>query len=109
VDVPGAFARIVVPAGQKRCVTVQFFASASCTPSANGDECYVRVVDVGSNPATFPPAVTLLSKQPTPASHGYAFTAVLGAGSHTLKVQVAAEGGGSLDLADWQSNYGVGG
>jgi hypothetical protein len=91
VDVPGATARIRVPAGDKQCVTVQFFASASCVPTPSGDECFVRVVDV-DNPGAFPPAVTLLSNQSTPAAHGFEWTTVLGAGSHTIKIQAATEG-----------------
>jgi hypothetical protein len=107
VDVPGARTRVTVPAGETRCVMVQFFASASCVAPFSGAECFVRAVDE-DHPGSFAPAVTLLSDQRTPASHAFAFATRLGVGSHTIQIQIATENGAKADLADWQASFGTG-
>ena len=73
VNLPGAVAGFVVPAGQTRCIKVLFTGEAACRgPAAMSDFCYIRALDNG---VELPPQganfQAFLSEDPTENAHAY--------------------------------------
>jgi hypothetical protein len=94
---------LTVPSGQTRCVKVLFTAETACRTSAASDFCYIRATDNGieMNPqgGGFQ---AMDSEDSTSSAHAYEWVRRVGAGSHTISIQVRVGSAATrFFLDDW--------
>ena len=104
VAVPGAAITINVPAGEQRCVKLRFSALARCpNTGVVNDECFIRMVDVGSNLAA-PPVngLSYAAEEGRFLVRSYEWIKILDAGSHILRPEAAVQNAATnFDIATW--------
>ena len=96
VNVPGASAKVTVPAGATRCVKVRFSAEASCSQTGVFDLCALRVVVPGV--VTFDPpinGVNFVVENNNLEARSFEWVKILEAGVHTVVVQAGVQVAGT--------------
>lgn len=92
----GSAVSVTVPAGQSRCVKVQFTAEAGAT-----NFCYVRAVDNGIPIAPDGGSFqALVSRDSSANGHAFLWAKRIGAGLHTILIQRRVDTG-SCGIDDW--------